>query len=103
MPQLSASQRWDPRQRKFEFDGGIFPNYNEQIGKLVTQRFKPQKPNFGNSPLGPMLLAAGVAVLVAPTLIDAGVGLVDGVGDGVGQVIDSGGDFFGDLFGGLFG
>lgn len=69
IPQLAASQKWRATDRKLDFHDGIVGNGCEHWGKFKNQHFQPQRANMGNSPLGPMLMAAGFAVLVAPELM----------------------------------
>lgn len=98
IPQLSSSQTWDPNRRHLDFSNGIVPNQNSLYGKVKTQHYKPQTPDMGSSPLGPLLLGAGLLVFVAPDILE-GVG---DVGELIGAAADIGGGGFIESALGLF-
>eukprot|EP00924_Labyrinthula_sp_SR-Ha-C_P008906 maker-scaffold_2-snap-gene-6.47-mRNA-1 protein AED:0.02 eAED:0.02 QI:46/1/1/1/0.75/0.6/5/155/545 len=87
-PQLSSSQQWDPTARRFDLKGLNYENANPEKGKLVLERFEPQTPKYGNSPVGKMLLAAGFAVIVGNVVGDAIDDAIDNSGDIGGAVTD---------------
>lgn len=69
-PQLSASQRFDIRQRVFSFTEGIEPNHNPEIGRTKRRHVRPGRAGGGRNNAQNLLFSVGAGLLLGNLLFD---------------------------------